>query len=544
MNDCEKEVVQLLDEQTVKTDNENSENDDEEEDNDDDEDVEESAVKNIQVMGQNRRCVFCKQISSMSASTFRICGHTFCRCAAQALTTYLTLPLECRECKSNIHIRDIQIIFSNDEQLFLNLLKSSIQDYLTKNAKQDDRVFCPNDECDGLIKLNLDYQTCLTCGQNVCPKCQVIGDEVHVGRTCAQLLQEKKRREFLPQLFEEAKKFVQENWPTDANMVPIGRIDENPYLEKQYKTLKRFYEGIKALNHDLPPDLGKGFFAYHGTPSAAIVPICQSGFDPKRRSGQVYGPGEYFGVTASVSHGYAQRGNQLTGSNQMIIAYLLRGSHVKTVQNFCYVVANPTDWKFAFNLPVLIVTYGQTASSQLSPFPSTILDYVDDEPSWIAPFRWYWRQDNGQFEPYNDTINDILEKFYQQWKFHGGPSTVETPPLTRYLDDIPLPYRIDYKNNKQTNTKTSYTRVIDRRPLEKQPDNQNWFYHNEQNNWMRYELLVQNTIENKFQLYRSGHGSATIDIHFPGRPETYEINFLKGQQTNKTTNAVRNIKRE
>ncbi|CAF1352924.1 unnamed protein product [Rotaria magnacalcarata] len=544
MNDCEKEVVQLLDEQTVKTDNENSENDDEEEDNDDDEDVEESAVKNIQVMGQNRQCVFCKQISSMSASTFRICGHTFCRCAAQALTTYLTLPLECKECKSNIHIRDIQTIFSNDEQLFLNLLKSSIQDYLTKNAKQDDRVFCPNDECDGLIKLNLDYQTCLTCGQNVCPKCQVIGDEVHVGRTCAQLLQEKKRREFLPQLFEEAKKFVQENWPTDANMVPIGRIDENPYLEKQYKTLKRFYEGIKALNHDLPPDLGKGFFAYHGTPSAAIVPICQSGFDPKRRSGQVYGPGEYFGVTASVSHGYAQRGNQLTGSNQMIIAYLLRGSHVKTVQNFCYVVANPTDWKFAFNLPVLIVTYGQTASCQSSPFPSTILDYVDDEPSWIAPFRWHWRQDNGQFEPYNDTINDILEKFYQQWKFHGGPSTVETPPLTRYLDDIPLPYRIDYENNKQTNTKTSYTRVIERRPMEKQPGSQNWFYHNEQNNWMRYELLVQNTIESKFQLYRSGQGPATIDIHFPGRPETYEINFLKGQQTNKTTNAVRNIKRE
>ncbi|CAF4950088.1 unnamed protein product [Rotaria sp. Silwood1] len=552
MNDCENEVIQLLGEITAMTYDKESEEEEEEEeeedddDDDDDDDVEENDVETIETVRQDRLCVFCKQKSSISTSFFRICGHAYCRCAAQILSTSYTFPLQCKECKSNIHIRDIQIIFNNDEQLFIHLLKNSIQNYLTVNAQQDDRIFCPNNECDGLIKLNRAYQTCLTCGQNVCPKCQVIDDELHVGRTCSQLIEEKKRRrEFLSQLFIAAKKFIEDNWPLDAAMQPIGRIDENPYLAKRYQSLTRFYKGIKTLGHPFPPDLAKGFFAYHGCPFQAIQSICQTGFDPTRRSGQVHGRGEYFGVTASISHGYSQKGGSQGGYSQMIIAYLLRCTQIKTVENFCYVVDNPTDWKYALNLPVLIVTYGQNSISRPSPFPNEILDYVDDEPSsWHAPFRWHWCQDNGHFEPYNDVINEILEKFYELWKLHGGSSTVVTPPLIRYQDDIPQTYQIDYQNNRQTNMKTFYQRAINRRSMDKPLDNQNWFYLNEHGNWVRYESLVQNSIEAAFQSYRAGQGSSTIDIHFPGRPEIYQINFLKGQQTNKTTNIIRNIKRE
>ncbi|CAF2799448.1 unnamed protein product [Rotaria sp. Silwood2] len=547
MNDCEKEIIQLLDEITVKTEDEESE-EEEEDDDEEEEDVEEMDITNIEAVRQHRRCVFCKQKSSMSTNIFRICGHNYCRCAAQALSTSFKLHLECKECKSKIHIRDIQIIFCNDEQLLMQLLKSSIQNFLKINAKQDDRVFCPNDECDGLIQFNCNYQACLTCGRNVCPKCQVIDDELHAGRTCVQLVEEKKRRqEFLPQLFEAAKRFVLENWPTDPQMQPVGRIDENPYLEKGYKSSRRFYKGVKMLGQSLPPDLAKGFFAYHGTGYKALGPICENGFDPKRRSGQAYGRGEYFGVSAAVSHGYSQKDGAQQYFSQMIIAFLLRGPQTSTHGTFCYVVDNPTDWKYAFNLPVLLVTYGPNSARQTLPFTHPISDCPsddDDDSSYVAPFRWYWRQDNGQFEPYNDAINEVLEQFYQQYKFHGGPSTVVTSPLTRYLDDVPQTYRIDYQNNKQMNTNTSYTRVIDRRPIEKPPDNQNWFYHNEQNNWKCYESLVQNSIENAFRLYRSGQGPSTIDINFPGRPEAYEINFLKGEQKNKATNVVRKIKRE
>ena len=357
--DCEKEVVNLLGELTATTNDDESEEEEEEEEDDDEE---ESDVTNIKAVRQDRHCVFCKQKSSISTNLFRICGHPYCRCVAQSLNSSTSFPLRCKDCQLNIHIRDIQIIFSNNEQLFMHLLKNSIQNYLTTNAQQDDRIFCPNHECDGLIKFNLGYQTCLTCGRSVCSKCQVIDDELHVNRTCDQLLEAKKHLEFVPQLLKAAKKFVKDNWPIDDEMRPIGGIDENPYLEKRYKSLKRFYQGMKTLGHPFPPDLSRGFFAYHDTTPQAILSICQNGFDPERRSNQVHGRGEYFGVTAGVSHGYTQNGSQ-TYFRQMIITFLLRCPQITTKENFCYVVDNPIDSKYAFNLPVLIITYGQMSKS-------------------------------------------------------------------------------------------------------------------------------------------------------------------------------------
>ncbi|CAF5058481.1 unnamed protein product, partial [Rotaria socialis] len=97
-------------------------------------------------------------------------------------------------------------------------------------------------------------------------------------------------------------------------------------------------------------------------------------------------------------------------------------TQVTTKENFCYVVDNPADWTYAFNLPVLIVTYGQNAVKQPYPFPVEIPYYADKETFWIAPFCWYCQQDNGQFEPYNDIMNELLEKIYEHWKLHDGPS--------------------------------------------------------------------------------------------------------------------------
>jgi hypothetical protein len=226
----------------------------------------------------------------------------------------------------------------------------------------------------------------------------------------------------------------------------------------------------------------------------------------------------------------------------MIITFLLRCPQITTKENFCYIVDNPIDWKYAFNLPVLIVTYGQMSHTRPSPFPNVIPDYVDDDDnpsSWNAPFRWYWCQDHGQSEPYNDAINRILEKSYEQWKLRGGSSTIFIP-----LDGTSQIYQIDYKNNRQTNMNTSYQRTIDRRLMDKSLDNKKWFYRDKHGNWMQYESLIQNLIEKAFQSYRSGQGSSSIDVQFPQRPETYQINFLLGQQINKTTSAIKSIKYE
>jgi hypothetical protein len=97
---------------------------------------------------KNVDVLFCEEKSSISTSFRRIGGHNYCRYIARAVATAHTFPLRCKACQSSIHIRDIQIIFSNNEQLLQHLLRSSIQYYLTANPQQDDRFFCPNDECD------------------------------------------------------------------------------------------------------------------------------------------------------------------------------------------------------------------------------------------------------------------------------------------------------------------------------------------------------------------------------------------------------------
>jgi hypothetical protein len=68
-----------------------------------------------------------------------------------------------------------------------------------------------------------------------------------------------------------------------------------------------------------------------------MQPICQDEYDPKRRAGQAYGRGEYFVVTANISHGYAQKGGSQAGFSQMIIAFLLRCTQTTTKENFCYI---------------------------------------------------------------------------------------------------------------------------------------------------------------------------------------------------------------
>ncbi|CAF3869213.1 unnamed protein product [Rotaria sp. Silwood1] len=531
INTCENEVKQLLD--SLLTTN-----------TDDDSTAEQQEFA--------RQCAFCKH--TMAATrTFRICGHAYCRCALSMLNQ---LPMQCPTCYSRIHIQDLQEMFSNNRADFMRLCKTSIQTYLlsSTNSKDNDQLFCPNDECNGLIIRSQGYQTCLTCGQSVCGICRLIDDEMHEGRTCTErneALQE--LGEFLPRLFQEAETFTRNNWPLD--LPPIIRFDQNTYLKQTAcESLQRFYNGVKSIGDTPPPDLARGFFAFHGTSINAIEPICKSGFDPTRRRGQVHGPGEYFGVTAAISHGYSKPDSSSLGSRMMIIAFILRCDRVKTQKGFCHVVNNPVDWSAAFNLPVVVVTYGKDVHEN---YPSLFAMYTTSSSTgitststsfiWNSPFRWHWRQDDGTFEPYNDKINGELEQLYERWKLRNGPSNVVTSPLVRYVDDIPQTYSIDFQRNIQANTKSKFPRRIERRavsPSKISNTMKNWYFRNEHNQWTLYDSWVQQTIENAFQLYRSEQGSNTIVIQFPGRPESYEIDFVAGKQMNKMTSEIRLIARK
>lgn len=486
-----------------------------------------------------RQCVFCRKMSGKT-KILRLCGHSYCRCASGVLSE--SYPFQCREptCKAYIDVQDLQEIFSGRDEL-LPLCKRSLQIYLEKNANADDRRFCPNDECDGLIKCSLGYQTCLTCGQAVCPLCRIIDDDLHQGRTCAE--REKLQREmgeFLPRLFRAAESYARNNWTPE--LPPIIRIDPNLPLAEKCPSLEQFYRAVLALGDRPPPDLGRGFFAFHGTASNAIKPICTQGFDPTRRRGQAYGPGEYFGLTAAVSDGYSHisQGGEV---KHMLVAFILRCNMIRTVPGFCHVVNNPTDKSHAYNLPVLVISYGHQKSAPAI-FGTSLQSTVQEKDEhWRAPFRWHWLEDDHKFKPYTDATNEILERYYEQYRFQHGPSTVITEPLIRYIDDVPQRYEIDYIHLIQRNTSTKNPRRIERRPVPL-TQTRDWFYEDEHSQWARYQLLVQDHIEQAYQAYVRTVGPSRVNIQFPGRPEVYEVNFSNGTQRNTISNVIRKIRRQ
>lgn len=309
-----------------------------------------------------QKCVFCGK-ETYSANIFQSCGHAYCRCAASHLMNKIPLHCNYPKCKAEIEMDDIFEIFQEREEL-LKVCKLSIQSYLKAHSKKFDQVCCPTTSCEGLVKRSKGYQTCLVCGSDVCPSCLLIDDEFHQGRTCEERNKAHSVGEFIKDICKEAEKFARTNW--DSTIPPIIRVDYNKGLLNKCPSLERFYKGVQALGQTLPPDKARGFFAYHGTAPASIKPICEHGFDPTKRSGQAYGPGEYFGVTSAVSHGYSVRGNT-TGPFSMIIGFLMNCPQLTTHARFCHVMNNPTDWSHAFNVPVVVVSYGTQASCP-SPF--------------------------------------------------------------------------------------------------------------------------------------------------------------------------------
>jgi hypothetical protein len=324
----------------------------------------------------------------------------------------------------------------------------------------------------------------------------------------------------------------------------------------------RFVDAVKTLSKGTTRNkdsiLSKAVFAWHGTGSVVgIQGICNEGFDPKRRSGQAKGPGEYFGVSPGVSSGYC--GNQ----KHMILALVLHEAKESTHHpRFAYVVNNPRDWSVSYCLPVLVVSFGtpcwspadfanamrvpidwgepQAGAKQLQPKHQSGARPLAglEAHAWKAPWRWHWEKDGGGYEAYNDQFNACIEATFEA---QGGHGRFTTPPIVRYIDDRPQLYHIDFGASTQTNASTSYVRGIMRKRVEV-PIRAAWEYHDQQ--WHPYELLVQAQIESAFRAYSDGTGPVTIAVSFPGRPETYQLDFLHGNQTNSKSGETRHIRRQ
>ena len=283
--------------------------------------------------------------------------------------------------------------------------------------------------------------------------------------------------------------------------------------------------------------------------------------------------------------------------------------HVRAsqVKDFCYVVNNPYDFSHSFCLPVLVITYLDAAVQRtlsFHPWPKVPIEWDDapkivasnapaqgawallDKP-WSAMFRWHWKQDGGKMEPYNDEINSLLERHFENYTRQGGPDNFTTPELVRYLDDKPQKYHIDFVASRQvrvhlragvvlcawvvglgacvrdatasllrcvtvlcgahlslvqTNCTTSFQRSIERRKMPAEKHARTWQFFSEVG-WRPFESLVQNQIERAFKQYTDGTGASFFDMQTPGRPEVYRLDFVKGEQLNTQSQERRKITR-
>jgi len=137
----------------------------------------------------------------------------------------------------------------------------------------------------------------------------------------------------------EAHGYVEDAWAVD-----------NPLLTWRFHARRR----------DLTRQLGRSpdeLEGYHGTHPDNVLAICQDGFDQSKRSGQVYGAGEYFAKCPTVSMGYCRGGEymlvcRLTLGVESSSEANKDGDHIWVPECSYYVISSP-----AQILPLYIVKF-------------------------------------------------------------------------------------------------------------------------------------------------------------------------------------------
>lgn len=340
--------------------------------------------------------------------------------------------------------------------------------------------------------------------------------------------------------------FVKSNWK--CCLGSKWTVQMNPGLSGGCPALTRYLNGRERYE-SLSKNIST-FFAWHGTADSAVPLICDTGFDPNRRSGQVHGPGEYFGLSAEVSHGYSRK------SGHLIVTQLMRVPETSTHGTFCYVVNNPRDWISSYVMPVAVVNYNNSKSIKFCPTEvelginpaEKLLGSVRDSRANVrCPFMWSWRDDDGKFKLYTKVSNQEIETAYQQYLQNpGNPACIQfyLQPVIRLTTDAPTEYVINFAEMVQT---LRYG-ALNRRPLRREevpitPHEADWFFLNHTGAWQMYEPTVNSELETEWLDFSAQQGSSVVTITSPGRPERYQVNFQTMMQTNLVNNTQRRVER-
>ena len=126
-----------------------------------------------------------------------------------------------------------------------------------------------------------------------------------------------------------------------AKGINVTSVAENPHSCVGTELYNRFVEAWQRVEDQTVT------LAFHGTAEAKIEPICRDGLDPKLRTGQALGCGEYFGKQAAQSLGYCR------GGRKMLVVALLTDKTGLTAQNVGVLVINKPEHQ----LPLFVVSF-------------------------------------------------------------------------------------------------------------------------------------------------------------------------------------------
>jgi len=125
----------------------------------------------------------------------------------------------------------------------------------------------------------------------------------------------------------------------DGEVVEAWKVD-NPLLVHEFNQRRNELKAVLKREADK-------LEGFHGTHPDNILSICATGFSKGKRSGQVFGAGEYFANNPNVSVGYARGGEymlvcRLTFGIQSSTMQNLDGDHIWVPSQGYYVIKEPT----------------------------------------------------------------------------------------------------------------------------------------------------------------------------------------------------------
>ncbi|KAJ9449014.1 Pre-mRNA-splicing factor ATP-dependent RNA helicase PRP43 [Diplonema papillatum] len=380
---------------------------------------------------------------------------------------------------------------------------------------------CPNGSCHGNVTNNAGPVYCAKCLLVVCPKCSAVDCDKHQNISCeAYAHQQSKPLQFL---FDAAADFMRREVAARETLAGFS-FHENPCIAKLpgCQALQVFAAAAVAKSGGLSRNLCQmGLFGWHGSSEEGLKAICHEGWDPARRSGQVYGTGEYFATDPGYSLSYAR------GTNKLIVAFILSGDWLTNTTH--YVVNNPVDRTVAYVIPVGIV------SKQSVDCRCPLKSSAPAATSGSAAV-WEWKDDAG-WKSYSDANCAKLEA----GRRNNAPTVTVTQTSLR--TDAPQAYIVFLTDPMhQVNTTTTWRREVRRIDIPCSSA-RTFYFESDTGSFEPYSLADQGTMHKAWKAFTQNAGRSQVILHLSTQSEPYTIDFdsdgKRFWQTNTSTGRTR-----